>query len=263
MTPACTTKDYPDIELAIHCELHKVSEWLAANRLSLNVDKSKLLSFSLCQKNNLTLSMNNEIITETKVAKYLGVIIDNKLIWKDHIASINLKLSKSIGILAKIRHFVPKTILRSLYFSFINSHIDYNLLNWGSSAQTHLDSVNSNIKKAVRIMSFKDIDEPPLPLFKELNILPLDKSIKLRQAKFMWKLVNNHLPSCISNNFDLHIRDLRSDLSVPSARIMYTSNHLNYAGIRVWDSQVPNLIKQKKSPISFTKSFHFHLMSQD
>ena len=80
--------------------------------------------------------------------------------------AINLKLSKGIGLLSKIRHYVPNTVLRSLYYAFINSHIEYNLLNWGTSTVTNLNSININMKKAIRIMCFKSRDEPSLPLFK-------------------------------------------------------------------------------------------------
>ena len=83
-------KDNPDAEKIINTELQKVSDWLSANKLSLNVEKSKILSFSLCNKPKLTVSINNKIIKETQAAKYLGILIDNKLQWKDHINSINL-----------------------------------------------------------------------------------------------------------------------------------------------------------------------------
>ena len=189
-------------------ELQKVSDWLSAHKLSLNVGKSKQLSFSLCNKP--TMSINNEIIEETRVTKYLGILIDNKLQWKDPINSINLKLSKGIGLLSKIRHFVPKSVLKSIYVSIIYPHVDYKLLNWGTSSTTELNSVNTNIKKALRIMCFKKRDKPSLPLFKEINILSLDKTFKLKQAKFMWKVTNNYLPCSISANFNQHTRQLRS-----------------------------------------------------
>ena len=140
-------KDNANIETRINDELKNVSDWLGANKLSLNVGKSKLLQFSLANNNKkLNLTINNIPLQEFNVAKYLGVLIDNKLNWHEQIKAINLKLSKGIGLLAKIRHFVPKNTLRSLYFSFINPHIDYNLLNWGMASDTSLNSVNINIK---------------------------------------------------------------------------------------------------------------------
>ena len=56
------------------------------------------------------------------------------------------------------------------------------------AAPTNLNSINLKIKKAVRIISFKNSDHHTDPLFKELEILPLDKSIELKTAKFMWRL---------------------------------------------------------------------------
>ena len=143
--------------------------------------RNKLSFFSICDGTDIikdiNLYINGEQLKIVNMAKYLGVIIDNKLNWNEQINAINLKLSKGIGLLSKIRHFVPKTILRSLYYAFINSHMDYNLLNWSTSNETNLNSININMKKAIRIMCFKPRDEPSLPLFKSIGILPLDKAI--------------------------------------------------------------------------------------
>ena len=54
------------------------------------------------------------MLKEVDHAKYLGALIDNKLNWSYQINAVNLKLSKGIGLLAKIRHYVPISILRSL-----------------------------------------------------------------------------------------------------------------------------------------------------
>ena len=112
------------------------------------------------------------MLKEVDHAKYLGTLIDNKLSWTFQINAVSLKNSKGIGLLAKVRHYVPSSILRSLYFSFMNSYIDYNLLNYGMASQTNLNVINSKIKKAVRIISFKDRDDHTDPLLKELGIMP-------------------------------------------------------------------------------------------
>ena len=95
--------------------------------------------------------------------------MDNKLNWAMHINNIKLRLSKGISMLAKIRHYIPESALRSLYFTFINSHIDYNLLNWGTASHTALDTISSKTRKAIRIISFKDKDDTAIPLFKQNN----------------------------------------------------------------------------------------------
>ena len=193
------------------------------------------------------------------MAKYLGVIIDDKLNWNEQIKAINLKLSKGIGLLSKIRHFVPKTILRSLYYAFINSHMDYNLLNWSTSNETNLNSININMKKAIRIMCFKPRDESSLPLFKSLGILPLDKAIKLRQGKFMWKLVNNYLPQSLSSNFTTHSITVRSQFAMPAPRLDLASRHISYSGIKLWN-EIPLRIRQIKTQKAFSKTYQQYLL---
>ena len=262
MIQACffSHKDNPDIKNILNNELDKVSRWLSENKLSLNVGKSKLLIPSFCNgTNSINLSINGEQLKIVNMAKYLGVIIDNKLNWNEQINAINLKLSKGIGLLSKIRHYVPKSVLRSLYYAFINSHIEYNLLNWSTSTVTNLNSININMKKAIRIMCFKPRDEPSLPLFKSLGILPLDRAIKLRQGKFMWKLVNNYLPLSLSSNFTSHTITVKSQFAMPAPRLDLASRHINYAGIKLWN-EIPVRIKQSKTPKAFSKNFQQYLL---
>ena len=245
----------------LNAELSKISQWLAANKLSLNVSKSKLLVFSNQKHDNvnvdtLKLTLNGETLKEVNWAKYLGVLIDNKLSWKNQIDAIKLKLSKGVGLLAKIRHFVPRSVLRSLYFSFINPHVDYNILNWGMASPTNLDPIDKKIKKAVRIISFKDSDHPSAPLYKNLKILPLSNSLELRQAKHMWKLINGFLSPSMSSQFNFNER---TGFSISFSRLVSLQRFILFTGPITWN-QVPDIIKNKSSLNSFTKFLKIHLL---
>ena len=98
------------------------------------------------------LTLNNEILQEKDHTKYLGVIIDNNLTWKNHITQIKLQLSKGIGILYKLRQVVSQSVLRSLYFAFVQSNINYCLLNWGNAAPTNLTQIKTSLNKALRVV---------------------------------------------------------------------------------------------------------------
>ena len=161
-------------EVVLNNELSKVSSWLASNKLSLNVAKSNFLSFSFIKHTTIKLNINNIPLIEKQNTKYLGVIIDNKLDWKTHIQAVNTKLSKGIGLLSRIRHHVPKNVLKSLYYSFINPHIEYKLLNWSCTSKTNLECINTSMKKVIRIITFNKKQDHTLPLFHKLEILPLD-----------------------------------------------------------------------------------------
>ena len=73
-------------------------------------------------------------------AKYLGTFIDNKLSWKTQIQHVKTKLARNIGLISKIRHYAKEACLK-LYHSLIQSHINYNILNWSCTHKTTLDSI--------------------------------------------------------------------------------------------------------------------------
>ena len=82
-------KTNAETENTLNTELHKVSDWLAANKLSLNVGKSNFIIFSLGnKKKSLNILINNLPVSEKTVTKYLGTLMDNKLNWKQHIQMI-------------------------------------------------------------------------------------------------------------------------------------------------------------------------------
>ena len=70
--------------------------------------------------------------------KYIGVIINHKLNWCEHIAYVENKVSKGIGILYKARQFVDKKSLHNMYYYYIYPYIIYCIRVWGSACQTHL-----------------------------------------------------------------------------------------------------------------------------
>ena len=242
-----------DLSQIVNKELEKISHWLGANKLSLNVKKSQLLVFSLSkEKPNINLTINGEALKEVQFAKYLGILIDNKLNWGEQISAVNLKLSKGIGLLAKIRHYVPKNTLRSLYYTFINPHVDYNILNWGMASSNNLVTISNKLKKAIRIMAFKNSDDPSLPLFKEFNILPLENFIDLRFGKFIWKLANKELPESLTQHFRSNERTV---VPIQNPRLEQHKKFITYIGPKTWKDEIPTQIKQKKSLKSFASNY--------
>ena len=79
--------------------------------------------------------------------KFLGVIIDHKLNWSNHILYIKNKVSKSIGIINKIRSLLDKNTLRNLYFTFIYPYLIYCIEIWGNTNDTHLNPIIKIQKK--------------------------------------------------------------------------------------------------------------------
>ena len=163
-----------------------------ANKLSLNVSKSNFLLISSRKDNrSINIKINDKYLKQENYTKYLGVIIDNKLNWKLHIKQINLKLSKGIGVLYNLRPLVRKQSLKSLYSSFIQSHVLYSILNWGCANRTTLEHLKCNLQKAIRVIDFANYTAHSEPIFKRLKIFNFDKLYKLETAKMMFQVSHN------------------------------------------------------------------------
>ena len=147
------TEDFPKDNLAklITNELDKVDVWLKHNKLSLNVEKTKSMTFHTCWKKIelLQLSIYGKPIEHIKYFKYfkfLGVLFEETSTWKYHIHMVNNKLSKVIAIPNRLKHVYPQNALLSLYHYLFASYLNYGLLLWS----THVNRVSKLLKKTLR-----------------------------------------------------------------------------------------------------------------
>ena len=181
-----------DKESAINNELQKIHDWLQRNKLTLNVAKTKFMTFHKRREvPDLKLSLNNKDIDKVNTFSFLGILVDSDLCWKSHINMIRLKISRLIGILHRVKRFLPKTILITIYKSLIMPHLNYGLLLWGP----HLSRLVTLQKKAIRVVSLSDYLSHTDPIFKELKLLTLEDMFTLQKFKFLHKLAHNTLPT--------------------------------------------------------------------
>ena len=87
--------------------------------------------FNKPSKHNVTIKINKKAINEKESIKYLGVFIDSSLSWKHHIINLTKKISRPIGMMHKLRYFLPVNIMKNIYYSLIYSHIIYAIEIWG------------------------------------------------------------------------------------------------------------------------------------
>ena len=194
------SKTLKDIEKTINEELNKLFIWLNVNQLSLNIDKTNYIIFNPYNKpmkDHITIKINNKAIDQKEYIKYLGVLMDTTLSWKFHISNISKKISRSIGIMYKLRPFPPLKVMKDVYYSLIYSHIIYAVEVWGSTFKTELNKILILQKRAPRLMTFSDLypDTPgPLcpsnPIFSKLNMLKVSDIHKYQVLKFVFKSIN-------------------------------------------------------------------------
>ena len=248
-------------EHILNTELEKVSCWLAANKLSLNVKKSNFLHFHYGKKEGkkLEIKINDTIVEEKESTKYLGTFIDNKLTWNIQVQHIKTKLARGIGMISKIRYYVNEACLLKMFYSFVQCHINYNILNWSCTKNSILKPIEMKLKKAIRIISFaKTKYDHTDPIFIKYKILPFKAHVQLRKAIFMWKLTQGYAPDVI---FNLFTPNLHNELKfvLPFTNNEKGKKYFVYTCIKEWNC-VPDTIKSSTTLTSFRDKYKTHLL---
>ena len=251
--------NYDNIILTFNSELSKVNQYLNANRLSLNIDKTFSMFFSN-RPSSINLSnvilINDEIINFQNSTKFLGVFIDNKLSYQSHINHLLTKLSKTIGILFKIRNSAPRSIKILIYNCLFYPYLIYAILIWGKTSNIHLDKILLLQKKAVRIISSADYLAHTDPLFKQNKILKIHDLFTFYGGIFAFKQnQNSNLPA------RQHSHDTRGrNQALPAFnRLHSTQRSLSYVIPSIWNS-IPNNIKDVNSLSKFKNKLNDYLL---
>ena len=143
----------------INSELEKFDRWLCANKLSLNLDKTSYMIHSNCNKNVAKqILIRDKVIKCVTNSKFLGVIIDDKFNFKDHIALVCNKISKSYGILRRLSYIIPKYVLNKIYLSLVYPYLVYCVEVWGDGSKTALSRLSVIQDRCVKLLGDSDAD---------------------------------------------------------------------------------------------------------
>jgi hypothetical protein len=112
-------KNLAILQSNINSELSNILNWLCANRLLLNIEKSNFVVFQRKLPFNLKLTLNNIPLQQEKYIKYLGIFIDSNLSWKPQVDHIAKKIKRSVGVLSKLQYYVNINILTNIYCALI------------------------------------------------------------------------------------------------------------------------------------------------
>ena len=118
----------------------------------------------------------------------MGVFIDEHLKWDAQLQHINKKITKNIGILFKLRHYVPISTLKQLYYTLIYPYLTYGLMSWGTAYQNKLNKIKVSQNNCIRCIFFANKRESPTPYFTLLEILKLENIFKLKIGALVHKI---------------------------------------------------------------------------
>ena len=120
--------------------------------------------------------------------KFFGLLLDSTLSWKPHLTELSKRLSRTAGLLYKIRHYTPVKTPKLFCLGIFYPFLSYGVQVW--DLPTHLNPVFVLQKKPIKAITFSDTKTPSLPLFNELQLLRITDISNLQLASFVSECVN-------------------------------------------------------------------------
>ena len=254
----------------MNLELINVSSWFKCNKLSLNISKTHFMHFQTTHR-NLNLPQNIIIddlpLNQKEHVKFLGITIDKHLSWGQHVINVSSSIAKGIGILHKLKHFLPAHSLVMIYNALILPYINYCNIIWGNCFKTKLDHIFLLQKKAVRLCTNSLYLSHTNPLFNRLKVLKIHDINTLQIAIFMFKYNYDMLPPVFTNffsyNSNFHSYPTRTcnNMHLNNPKILLAHKTLRHHGPDIWNT-LPNTLKQITSLTLFKRSIKEVLINQ-
>ena len=228
----------------MNSEIEKIVHWLRANKLSLNINKTHYVIFRSQKRKLLVhddIRVDGQTIECVESTKFIGVILDSKLTWGNHLSLIRSKVAKGIGVLSKSRKILHSSSLVTLYHSLIFPYFIYCIEVWGSAASIHVIPLFKLQKKVARMIMSVRMRTPSAQLFTELGLLTLENIYRQRITIFMFKFIKNMLPNIINclfkRNVEVVMRSTRQrfDLKVPRSRSALFMKSIRFQGVKIWN----------------------------
>ena len=132
-------------------------------------------------------------------------------------------------MIAKLRHFVPSSVLTNIYKSLILPYLTYGLVAWGNASKNYLNKIVVLQKRVLRLIYFVDRKERAIPLFVNAKILPITFLYYEAVCKLMFDVNNDSAPSNITPHF---LRELQTSIHIILAHQRHNSLALSTLGLQ-------------------------------
>ena len=248
-----TSNSLKQLKKHMNQDLKHLCKWLLANKISLNKEKTEAILFRHPNKNinyDLKLKLDGKKLQLTNFVKYLGVYLDSNLNWSKHVDTIAPKLSRAVGMLAKIRHYVSTDTLRNIYFAIFHSILTYGAQVWGQNENKNLKRLLLIQKRALRVINFAEYNSSTSQLFFDSKIMKLDDHVTIQNYLLAHDFINHNLPPPLISLFQhaqlqdnpqpsvtrtISTTPVAAKLLLPKARTQAGLNSTIYRSCATWN----------------------------
>jgi hypothetical protein len=267
-TLLCKAKYPDDLSTDLTSNLNHVANWLEANKLTLNVNKTKVMIFGtthiLDRFSNISLSYNNNVIEMVKEFKYLGVKFDSTMSWSSHVDYLANNVSKRIGIIKRVKHFLPHDTLIMLSNALVIPHFDYASPIWSNCSHTLQTKLQILHNRLARTILSADIRTPVNEMMNSLQWKKLNERWKHQMLIIVFKCLRNISPIYLSSQFSFvhnsHTHSTRNHtsntLTIPKLNSNSGMRTFHARAGHLWNSVPPTIrIELDNMSLSQFKSY--------
>ena len=258
-----TAKTLTELKLALTPELSNLNCWLRANRLSLNVAKTELMIIGSRQRLNtqcdeVDIRIDDEMIKRVDRTKSVGLTIDDRLSWSNHVDEICRKVSSAIGALKRIRHFISANTALQIYNALILPHFDYCSPVWDCLSSQSSDKLQKLQNRAARVITKLPFDTSSNLLLDSLKWEKLSLRRKKQKALIMYKTIHDLAPEYLQRLFsqrdaEYNLRNLEGKLTLPKPNTNYLKRSFCYSGACLWNN-LPQYLRNADSIGQFKRT---------
>ena len=251
-----------EVEQKLTKGMENILSWVTKNRLVLNADKTNVMLIGKGSVvNNVTdfsVAVNGSILKRVKVAKCLGVMIDDELRWTEQVEKVIKTAQKNISVIKRAKSYVPTRSLKLLYNAIVLPHFDYCSSVWSERFQRQTLKLQKVQKRAARVILGEGFDIPSNDMFSRLGWMPIQTRFQFGRAVMMYKCLHDMAPTYlkkdlfhVSSRHDHNTRQAeRNALCVPKFRTDTYKHSPLVSGIRTWN-QLENSVKGSSTLNSF------------
>lgn len=228
-------KSWNDLRDRTEIGISKIRNWLDSFKLSLNVDKTKYIAFSLTAANrppfsHISANGFEKEIKEVSSIKYLGIIIDKNLKWKEHVSKITNNIRALIRMFYTLREIMCTKLLICVYRALVESLLTYGITVWGGLYKNSLHQLEVIQKYILKIIFKKGRRYPTQLLFGD-DILCVRSLYVHNICTFIYK---RNLKNYIDHSYPTRANVARH-LTVPNSNSNINMRFLNYLGPRIYN----------------------------
>lgn len=239
-----------------------LQNWLKANSLTLNVSKTKYLTFSKNKRgqpmNEHTLKLHEcrnkypqcscPHIVQTNTIKYLGILIDDKLHWDAHIEGTSKKLTKLIYSFKKLRNILSTRDLKRVYYALCHSLLEYGIVGWGSAASNHVKRLKKTQNWIIKTILKVPVRTPTTDIF---NLFDVPSLQKIYAKNILVHHLKNKPEANPSHNHKTRAKHT-DILNIPKCNSTFGQRSSEFLAIKLYN-KLPLNIKQRQTKNNYIK----------